>query len=127
MRSRKSVVGSVVVTAALGAGVIGAAGPVQATSAQRVQPVQHSQQAAQAQQVRHVVVPNAAARMCVKTYVANKAHGYVVRVTNRCGRTVKVKIIMRLAKDSRCFTLKKGQSRYRETQGIGTWKKTVFC
>lgn len=115
MRSRKSVVGSVVVTAALGVGVVGAAGPVQATSVR------------EGKQARHVVVPGAAVTMCVKTRTQNKAHGYLVAVTNKCGKKVRVKIVMRLARDSRCFALKKGQTRHRETQGIGTWKKTVFC
>ncbi|MDJ1136189.1 hypothetical protein [Streptomyces iconiensis] len=123
MRARRAAVGSLVVTAAMGVGALAGAGPVQAAPGTSVAPATSvaSMKSVQAG------APSAAARMCVKTHAENKAHGYLVRVTNKCGRTVKVKIIMRLAKDSRCFTLKKGQSRYRETQGIGTWKKTVFC
>ncbi|NLU70363.1 hypothetical protein [Streptomyces sp. HNM0574] len=110
-RRRKHVpaLASLATTAALTLGTLAAAGPAQA--------------AAPASDAR----AGASAAMCVKTTAENKAHGYKVTVRNKCGKKVKVKIIMSYAKDSRCFGLNKGQTRYRETGGLGVWKKTVFC
>ncbi|OON82690.1 hypothetical protein [Streptomyces tsukubensis] len=100
-------IASLAVVAVCGLGAVATAGPAQAAQEQ--------------------ASPGAAGKMCVRTTTRNSANGYLVRVRNNCGRTVKVKIIMTYAADSRCFKLKKGQTRYRETTGIGVWKQTVFC
>jgi hypothetical protein len=102
MRSRKSLVSTLTAAAVLGTGLIGMATPAQAA-------------------------PGKAAPRCVKTQTYNTASAFTVQVRNTCKSSVKVKVVMRLGKDSPCKTIKKGQYYYWTNKNLGTWKATVKC
>lgn len=107
MTSRRSLTGTLTAVAVLGAGLAGIATPAQAA------PVE----AAAGKKVAS----------CVKTARFNQPSVYTVQVRNTCKSSVKVKIVMRLGKDSPCTTIKKGGYYTRNTTGLGTWKATVKC
>ncbi|MFH9093779.1 hypothetical protein ACH4K5_14320 [Streptomyces albidoflavus] len=64
---------------------------------------------------------------CVKTAAFDQPSVYTVQGRNTCTSSVKVKIVMRLGKDSPCTTIKKGGYCTRDTKCPGTWKATVKC
>ncbi|MGA5296693.1 hypothetical protein [Streptomyces koyangensis] len=99
MRTRRTTVATLTATALLGSGLALTASPAYA----------------------------APAPSCVKTRVYNTASDYTVQVRNACNRTVRVKIVMRLGRDSKCTTLRKGEYLYHRTTGLQTWKETVTC
>ncbi|WP_240134401.1 hypothetical protein [Streptomyces sp. MUM 178J] len=102
MRNLKSLASAVAATAVLGAGVVGMSSPAYAA-------------------------PGKSVSSCVKTHTYNQASVYTVQVHNKCKRSVRVKVVMRWGKDSKCKTIRKGGYFYHETRGIGTWKATVRC
>ncbi|MEU1276861.1 hypothetical protein [Streptomyces sp. NPDC005805] len=69
----------------------------------------------------------ASAPSCVKTANFNTASEWTVQVRNNCSSTKKIKVIMRLGKDSPCVSLKKGEYYYWRNTGLGTWKSTNSC
>ncbi|GAB3957989.1 hypothetical protein [Streptomyces sparsus] len=102
MKSRRSLVGSVVAATVLSAGLIGTAAPAYAA-------------------------PGKAVGSCVKTTPHNKAGSYTVQVTNKCKKTVRVKVVMKLGKDHPCTSIKAGKNKFFHSKGLATWKKTVYC
>ncbi|MDH2387801.1 hypothetical protein QCN29_03150 [Streptomyces sp. HNM0663] len=87
-RSMSALAGAAAATAVLGAGVLGA-GVVGMSSPA-------------------YAAPGKSVSSCVKTRTFNQAGGYTVQVRNTCKKSVKVKVIMRLGKDSKYTTIKKG-------------------
>lgn len=101
MKARKSLVGSVIAATLFSAGVVGTA-PAHAA-------------------------PGKGAPSCVKTTTFNNASYFTVQVRNKCKKTVKVKVVMKLGKDHPCTTIKAGKVKHFLSKGLGTWKKTVRC
>ncbi|MBB1256979.1 hypothetical protein [Streptomyces alkaliterrae] len=66
---------------------------------------------------------------CVNRYIdGDTANRYVyVSLTNNCKTTKKVKVDIRLGKDSPCWTLKPGANKKWTYEGIGSYRKTVLC
>ncbi|MFB6595888.1 hypothetical protein [Streptomyces diastaticus] len=106
MTSRRSLTGTLTAVAVLGAGLAGIATPAQAAP---------------------VEAAGKKVASCVKTKTFNQASVCTVQVRNTCKSAVKVKIVMRLGKDSPCTTIKKGGYYHRNTKGLATWKATVKC
>ncbi|WP_405660132.1 hypothetical protein [Streptomyces sp. RK9] len=68
------------------------------------------------------VSPQGTAPACVQRTV----RGRTATVTNYCGRTMRVKVVVKFGPDSRCFTLPpRHWARY--TWGFGSYDKTVTC
>ncbi|MFD9859314.1 hypothetical protein [Streptomyces alboflavus] len=68
------------------------------------------------------VSPRGTAPACVQRTV----RGRTATVTNYCGRTVRVKVVVKFGPDSRCFTLPpRHWARY--TWSFGSYDKTVTC
>lgn len=71
--------------------------------------------------------PVAAVAKCVKTNAYNRPDDYTVQVINNCEKKVRAKVVMRLGRDSGCMTIPPGRIRYYTTNGLGTYKSTVYC
>lgn len=99
MRTRRTTVATLAATALLGSGLALTASPAYA----------------------------APAPSCVKTRAYNTASGYTVQVRNTCNRTVRIKVVMRLGRDGKCTTLRKGAYHYHRSDSLATWKETVTC
>ncbi|MFD9884846.1 hypothetical protein ACFWZT_25660 [Streptomyces alboflavus] len=68
------------------------------------------------------VSPQGTAPACVQRQV----RGRTATVTNYCGRTMRVKVVVKYGPDSRCFTLPpRHWARY--TWSFGSYDKTVTC
>jgi hypothetical protein len=65
---------------------------------------------------------------CIKREVYSEptANSDAVQVGNKCGKTMRVKIIIKYGPDSSCRTLKKGKWYYYQPW-VGRYKKTVTC
>ncbi|GAA0820899.1 hypothetical protein ACFQVD_33640 [Streptosporangium amethystogenes subsp. fukuiense] len=53
-----------------------------------------------------------------------------VMLTNRCGRTMRVKVLVKRGKDSWCFTMKKNQRRFwafAPQAAFAKYERTVTC
>ncbi|WP_329084443.1 MULTISPECIES: hypothetical protein [unclassified Streptosporangium] len=53
-----------------------------------------------------------------------------VRLTNKCGKTVRVKVLVKRGKDSWCFTMKKNQNKFWAfvpQAAFAKYEKTVTC
>lgn len=101
---RKTLMGVVSTTAALGVGLAGFAAPAQAAGKARPVP------------------------SCVKTNVYTQPSDQVAQVVNRCKGSIKVKIVAAFHKDSPCVTIAKGAKPYHfRIKAPGYYKKTVRC
>ncbi|MFD0414104.1 hypothetical protein [Streptomyces sp. NPDC127108] len=68
------------------------------------------------------VSPQGTAPACVQRRVSGRS----ATVTNYCGRTMRVKVVIKYGPDSRCFTLPP-RNGVRFTWLIGRYDKTVTC
>lgn len=68
------------------------------------------------------VSPQGTAPACVSRTVSGRS----ATLTNYCGRTMRVKVVVKWGPDSRCFTLTH-RSGVRYTWGVGSYDKTVTC
>ncbi|WP_149184979.1 hypothetical protein [Streptomyces sp. TRM49041] len=100
---RKSLMGVVSTTAALGVGFLGLAAP-----------------AAQA-------APGKGVASCVKSRAFYQPSDVQVLVRNTCKGTVKVKVRMKLGKDSPCVAIKPGKKYWHRAGGLAAYNKTVKC
>ncbi|MGH4031049.1 beta-Ig-H3/fasciclin [Actinomycetota bacterium Odt1-20B] len=65
---------------------------------------------------------------CINRYVTDTPNGFDVDLTNNCGRTMRVKVVVNYAGDSPCYTLGAGQSKLYIYEGVtGTYDRTVVC
>ncbi|QCB24709.1 hypothetical protein [Streptomyces sp. SS52] len=104
MRSRKSLVGSLVAATVLSAGMgVTAAAPAQAAGKARPVP------------------------SCVKTATFNQPSVYTVQVRNTCKGAMKVKVQMKYGTDHPCTTIAKGKTVHFDSKGIKVYKATVRC
>ncbi|MFC7814638.1 MULTISPECIES: beta-Ig-H3/fasciclin [unclassified Streptomyces] len=65
---------------------------------------------------------------CVNRYVTNTPNGFDVNLTNKCGRTMRVKVIVNNGGDSPCYTIYDRRSKLFIYEGVfGTYDRTVTC
>ncbi|MFE0104897.1 beta-Ig-H3/fasciclin [Streptomyces sp. NPDC059009] len=65
---------------------------------------------------------------CINRYVTDTPNGFDVDLTNNCGRTMRVKVVVDFAGDSPCYILGAGQSKLYIYEGVtGTYDRTVVC
>jgi hypothetical protein len=65
---------------------------------------------------------------CVDRYVTGTPEGFDVLLTNNCGRTMRVKVIVDNGGDSPCYTMANGSTRLFTYEGVfGTYDRTVTC
>ncbi|GAA2799770.1 hypothetical protein [Saccharopolyspora taberi] len=63
---------------------------------------------------------------CIARVVDNQADAQYVWVRNECGKTMRIKIIVKGGRDTGCNTLRNGQSREWKLTW-GSYDKTVTC
>ncbi|MCP2165800.1 hypothetical protein [Goodfellowiella coeruleoviolacea] len=63
---------------------------------------------------------------CIARVVDNQADAQYVWVRNECGKTMRIKIIVKGGRDTGCNTLRSGQSREWKLTW-GTYDRTVVC
>ncbi|WP_329228516.1 beta-Ig-H3/fasciclin [Streptomyces sp. NBC_00111] len=77
------------------------------------------------------VTPAAAATTaptCIGRMVTQTTDGFDVLLTNRCGGTRSVKVVVSLAPDSSCYVMSKGTNALYVYHGIlGNYDRTVNC
>ncbi|MBJ6621555.1 hypothetical protein [Streptomyces sp. DHE17-7] len=104
MRSRKSLVGSLVAATVLSAGMgVTAAAPAQAAGKARPVP------------------------SCVKTATFNQPSVYTVQVRNTCKGAMKVKVQMKYGTDHPCTTIAKGKTVHFNSKGIKVYTAPFRC
>lgn len=65
---------------------------------------------------------------CIDRYVTGTPEGFDVLLTNNCGRTMRVKVIVNNGGDSPCYTMANGSTRLFIYEGVfGTYDRTVTC
>ncbi|GAA3905707.1 beta-Ig-H3/fasciclin [Streptomyces lannensis] len=65
---------------------------------------------------------------CISRPVYSTPDGFDVFLTNNCGRTMSVKVIVDNGGDSNCYVMSAGTSHTFSYSGIfGTYGKTVIC
>ncbi|MGW3403886.1 beta-Ig-H3/fasciclin [Streptomyces zhihengii] len=65
---------------------------------------------------------------CIGRYVEGQVDGFFVSLSNGCGRTMRVQVVVNSAPDSPCYTLSAGSYRTYTYEGIlGTYARTAVC
>ncbi|AJP05955.1 beta-Ig-H3/fasciclin [Streptomyces cyaneogriseus subsp. noncyanogenus] len=65
---------------------------------------------------------------CIGRYVTGTPEGFDVHLTNDCGRTMRVKVIVNNGGDSPCYTMAHGTSKLFIYEGVfGSYDRTVTC
>ncbi|OEV03926.1 hypothetical protein [Streptomyces oceani] len=65
---------------------------------------------------------------CVDRYVTGTPNGFDVLLTNNCGKTMRVKVVVNNSGDSPCYTMGAGGTRLYVYEGVlGSYDRTVVC
>ena len=65
---------------------------------------------------------------CISRYVNGTVDGFDVLLTNNCGRTMRVQVVVKYASDSPCYTLRAGAQKLYSYEGItGQYDRTAVC
>jgi hypothetical protein len=65
---------------------------------------------------------------CIDRYVTGTPNGFDVLLTNNCGKTMRVKVVVKYAHDSKCYTMKKKAQVLYTYEGItGQYDRTAVC
>ncbi|MBC2866061.1 beta-Ig-H3/fasciclin [Streptomyces mexicanus] len=65
---------------------------------------------------------------CISRYVTGTVNGFDVLLTNNCGKTMRVKVVVKYASDSPCYTLRAGADKLYTYEGItGEYDRTAVC
>ncbi|MDJ1138464.1 hypothetical protein [Streptomyces iconiensis] len=114
-RKHQAVIGSVVVVLA---GVLGGASPAQAAAAPA---------GADGTAIAHAAAAGGTAPACIKrSFVNNPDGGMQSWPYNNCGKTMRIRIIVKNWRDTSCQSIPNKQSRYFRTVG-GSYGRTAVC
>lgn len=65
---------------------------------------------------------------CINRYVTGTTNGFDVMLTNKCGKTMRAKVIVNNGGDSPCYTMAAGSTALFHYVGVfGTYERTVGC
>ncbi|MDG9723528.1 beta-Ig-H3/fasciclin [Streptomyces sp. DH41] len=65
---------------------------------------------------------------CIGRYVTGTPSGFDVNLSNNCGKSMRVKVIVNNAGDSPCYTIANNSSKLYIYEGVfGTYDRTVTC
>ncbi|MEW2289341.1 beta-Ig-H3/fasciclin [Streptomyces sp. NPDC047841] len=65
---------------------------------------------------------------CIARFVSGTQDGFLVGLTNNCGKTMRVQVIVSYAPDSPCYTLGPGAHQSYYYEGIlGLYDRTAVC
>ncbi|HEY9438800.1 MAG TPA: beta-Ig-H3/fasciclin [Streptomyces sp.] len=65
---------------------------------------------------------------CIGRYVTGTPNGFDVDLSNNCGSTMRVKVIVDHGGDSPCYTMSNGSRKLFIYEGVfGTYGRTVVC
>ncbi|CAL9330561.1 hypothetical protein [Streptomyces sp. enrichment culture] len=104
------------------AGVVGGVAPAQAAPAQAA-----PAQAAPAQAAPVQITAGGTAPACIQRSVVNNPDGGMQAwLYNKCGKTMRVKVVVKNWRDTSCQTIKNKKSAYFRTVG-GRYDRTAVC
>lgn len=65
---------------------------------------------------------------CIGRYVTNTPEGFDVHLTNNCGKTMRVQVVVEYAGDSPCYKLAAGASKLYIYEGVlGRYDRAAVC